>query len=52
MKAASSELLVTTDDGSYVRKGFVTDVLREYIEAQGKPALVMAIGPLPMMRLW
>ncbi|MDO7786393.1 sulfide/dihydroorotate dehydrogenase-like FAD/NAD-binding protein [Desulforamulus aquiferis] len=50
MKAASSELLVTTDDGSYVRKGFVTDVLREYIEAQGKPALVMAIGPLPMMR--
>lgn len=50
MKEACSELLVTTDDGSYVRKGFVTDVLREYIEKEGKPDLVMAIGPLPMMR--
>lgn len=50
MKDACNELLVTTDDGSYVRKGFVTDVLREYIESAGKPDLVMAIGPLPMMR--
>jgi len=50
MKEACSELLVTTDDGSYVRKGFVTDVLREYIENEGKPDLVVAIGPLPMMR--
>ncbi|MEW6065436.1 MAG: sulfide/dihydroorotate dehydrogenase-like FAD/NAD-binding protein [Bacillota bacterium] len=50
MKDACHELLVTTDDGSYVRKGFVTDVLREYIESAGKPDLVMAIGPLPMMR--
>ncbi|SHK06788.1 sulfide/dihydroorotate dehydrogenase-like FAD/NAD-binding protein [Desulforamulus aeronauticus] len=50
MKEACSELLVTTDDGSYVRKGFVTDVLREYVEKEGKPDLVMAIGPLPMMR--
>ncbi|GAB6182115.1 sulfide/dihydroorotate dehydrogenase-like FAD/NAD-binding protein [Desulfotomaculum defluvii] len=50
MQEACSKLLVTTDDGSYVRKGFVTDVLREYIEKEGKPAMVMAIGPLPMMR--
>ncbi|WP_333870624.1 sulfide/dihydroorotate dehydrogenase-like FAD/NAD-binding protein [Desulforamulus putei] len=50
MKEVCHELLVTTDDGSYVRKGFVTDVLREYIEKEGKPDLVMAIGPLPMMR--
>lgn len=50
MQGACSELLVTTDDGSYVRKGFVTDVLRDYIEKEGKPDLVMAIGPLPMMR--
>ncbi|MEG6522586.1 sulfide/dihydroorotate dehydrogenase-like FAD/NAD-binding protein [Desulfotomaculum sp. 1211_IL3151] len=50
MQEACNELLVTTDDGSYVRKGFVTDVLREYIEKEGKPAMVMAIGPLPMMR--
>lgn len=50
MREACTELLVTTDDGSYVRKGFVTDVLKEYIETEGKPDLVMAIGPLPMMR--
>lgn len=49
MQEACHELLVTTDDGSYVRQGFVTDVLREYIEKEGKPALVIAIGPLPMM---
>ncbi|ABO49605.1 sulfide dehydrogenase (flavoprotein) subunit SudB [Desulforamulus reducens MI-1] len=50
MKEACDELFVTTDDGSYVRQGFVTDVLREYIEKEGNPAMVMAIGPLPMMR--
>ncbi len=39
---------VTTDDGSYGRKGFVTDVLAELI---GKDTydLVYAIGPIPMM---
>ena len=52
MRAACSELLVTTDDGSYVRKGFVTDVLKEVIEQQGKEniPLILAIGPQPMMR--
>lgn len=50
MREVCHQLLVTTDDGSYVQKGFVTDVLGEYIEGQGKPGLVMAIGPLPMMR--
>ncbi|KUK83322.1 MAG: 2-polyprenylphenol hydroxylase and related flavodoxin oxidoreductase [Pelotomaculum thermopropionicum] len=51
MREACSELRVTTDDGSYVRKGFVTDVLREVIEEEKKdPALCVAIGPLPMMR--
>lgn len=52
MRAACSELLVTTDDGSYVRKGFVTDVLKEVIESKGKEniPLVIAIGPQPMMR--
>ncbi|GAB6156899.1 sulfide/dihydroorotate dehydrogenase-like FAD/NAD-binding protein [Desulfotomaculum varum] len=50
MQEVCHQLLVTTDDGSYARKGFVTDVLREYIEQAGKPDLVMAIGPLPMMR--
>ena len=52
MREACSELHVTTDDGSYVRKGFVTDVMKEIIEARGKEniALVIAIGPQPMMR--
>ncbi|SFF93582.1 ferredoxin--NADP+ reductase [Desulfotomaculum arcticum] len=52
MREACSELLVTTDDGSYVRKGFVTDVLKEVIEKHGKEniPLVLAIGPQPMMR--
>ncbi|RJQ26077.1 MAG: sulfide/dihydroorotate dehydrogenase-like FAD/NAD-binding protein [Peptococcaceae bacterium] len=50
MRAACTELRVTTDDGSYVRKGFVTDVLKEVIEEKGRIDLCLAIGPLPMMR--
>lgn len=50
MKAASTELRITTDDGSYVRKGFVTDVLKEVIEEKGSIDLCIAIGPPPMMR--
>jgi ferredoxin--NADP+ reductase len=50
MKDACSELRVTTDDGSYVRKGFVTDVLQEVIEDKSDIALCIAIGPPPMMR--
>jgi len=40
---------VTTDDGSYERKGFVTDVLKELLDAD-KYDLVFAIGPVPMMK--
>ncbi len=50
MRAVSDELLVTTDDGSYVRKGFVTDVLKEVIARGEKIDEVLAIGPVPMMR--
>lgn len=52
MRNACSELFVTTDDGSYVRKGFVTDVLKEVIEDRGKESIaeIIAIGPQPMMR--
>jgi len=52
IRAACSELHVTTDDGSYSRKGFVTNVMKEIIEARGKEniSLVIAIGPQPMMR--
>ncbi len=52
--AASQELLVCTDDGSYGRKGFVTDVLKEAIESRrsrgGDVDLAIAIGPPLMMK--
>jgi ferredoxin--NADP+ reductase len=46
----SDELHVTTDDGSYARKGFVSDVLRELLEKGRKIDLVVAVGPVPMMK--
>ncbi|MDD4456028.1 MAG: sulfide/dihydroorotate dehydrogenase-like FAD/NAD-binding protein [Syntrophotalea acetylenica] len=47
----SRQVLVTTEDGSLGRKGFVTDALRELIEdPQRCPQAVSAIGPVPMMR--
>ncbi len=49
MKEVSNNLYITTDDGSYGRKGFVTDVLRELIEKENID-LVIAIGPIPMMK--
>jgi homotetrameric NADPH-dependent glutamate synthase len=42
-------LVVCTDDGSYGKRGFVTQALQELCE-QDKPDLVVAIGPLPMMK--
>lgn len=50
MRAASSNLFIMTDDGSNGRKGFVTDALRENIEKGAGYDLVVAIGPLVMMR--
>jgi len=41
---------VCTDDGSYGRKGFVTDALRDIIEAGEQIDMVLAVGPTPMMR--
>lgn len=43
-------LIVCTDDGSYGKKGFVTDALKELIEAGNKYDTVIAIGPVPMMK--
>jgi ferredoxin--NADP+ reductase len=40
---------VCTDDGSYGRKGFVTDATREILDAGGVD-VVYAVGPVPMMR--
>lgn len=47
----SETLLITTEDGSQGRKGFVTTVLAELIaDPLNPPQAVFAIGPVPMMR--
>ena len=45
------QFYLTTDDGTYGEKGFVTDKLKSLLEA-GTPSttLVIAIGPVPMMK--
>jgi len=50
MKAASHDLRVTTDDGSYGHHGFVTDVLKQILDERDDVALVVGIGPVPMMK--
>jgi len=50
MKAVSTNLYITTDDGSYGTKGFVTDVLKDLIEKGNKYDTVVAIGPVMMMK--
>ena len=49
MRSVSDELIVTTDDGSYARKGLVTEPLKEMLE-KGKVNRVIAIGPAIMMK--
>lgn len=49
-KAVSSNLYITTDDGSYGEKGFVTDKLKSLIDGGNNYDLVLAIGPVPMMK--
>ena len=50
MKAVATNLYITTDDGSYVRKGMGTDVLKD-LYAEGKTYdLCIAIGPMIMMK--
>lgn len=50
MEAVSDKLVVATDDGSNGNKGFVTNVLKQLIDEGNKYDLVIAIGPLVMMR--
>ncbi len=49
-KEFSDEIYITTDDGSYGRKGFVTDQLKELIDGGKKMDLVLASGPAIMMK--
>lgn len=46
----SDELYITTDDGSYGKKGFVTDKLKEVLDGDKKIDLVLASGPAIMMK--
>jgi len=50
MGAASHDLRVTTDDGSYGHHGFVTDVLRKILDERKDVKLIVGIGPVPMMK--
>lgn len=49
MKQISSNLYITTDDGSNGVRGFVTDILKKNLETK-KYDVVIAIGPLIMMK--
>jgi len=46
----SDELIVTTDDGSYGRKGLVSHALADVLAREKNIREVVAIGPLPMMK--
>ena len=50
MRAASDEVIVTTDDGSYGIEGFVTAALEQLVDYGEKIDLVYAIGPVVMMK--
>jgi NAD(P)H-flavin reductase len=50
LRSISNELIVTTDDGSYARKGLVTEPLKEVLEREKGISRVIAIGPAIMMK--
>jgi len=50
MTQICDELIITTDDGSYGERGFVTQPLQKYLEERYDIKLVYAIGPIIMMK--
>jgi len=50
MRRVSGEVRIATDDGSYGTKGFVTTVLKQMLDEGEVIDLVVAIGPVPMMK--
>ena len=48
--AISDELIICTDDGSYGQKGLVTEMLKQLIDRGEVINMVVAIGPVPMMK--
>ena len=49
-KKSSDKLIICTDDGSYGRKGLVTEALKELIDEGNQYDEVFAIGPMVMMK--
>ncbi len=50
-RAVADDLHVCTDDGSYGHHGFVSDVLKKLLDDGVKIGMIMAIGPVPMMKV-
>jgi ferredoxin/flavodoxin---NADP+ reductase len=50
VKVVSDVTFIVTDDGTYGRKGLVTDQLKDLINNGTAIDLVLAIGPIPMMK--
>jgi len=49
LKDISQQIYIMTDDGSYGRKGFTTDMLGELL-SKDKYDLIYSVGPIPMMK--
>jgi len=49
LKDTSDQIYIMTDDGSYGRKGFTTDILAELLVKE-KYDLIYSVGPIPMMK--
>lgn len=50
LRAICPRVEISTDDGSYGQRGFVTDVLRRLLDEGQRVDFVLAVGPTPMMR--
>jgi ferredoxin--NADP+ reductase len=50
LRRVSDQLIMTTDDGTYGRKGLVTEPLKELLSSGQKIDRVIAIGPSIMMK--
>ncbi|MBQ8666353.1 MAG: sulfide/dihydroorotate dehydrogenase-like FAD/NAD-binding protein [Lachnospiraceae bacterium] len=50
MDEVAGNLYITTDDGSYKRKGMVTEVIKDLVEKGNKYDVCVAIGPMIMMK--
>lgn len=50
LRVCAKRLVVMTDDGSNGNKGLVTEPLKEFLEEGARYDLVMAVGPVVMMK--